>query len=703
MTYFKHRDLKWKHSKYAECNFFTCFRYGQQEEDRQWDSGGYYQSRDVYENRVNDRRSKYYRNYHSAGHHSEDEYMSTPGPRRRNRHTTSRSIEDYDYYESSDSTYPPPRAKHRHQLPPTPVQRHPPRIRHNSATVPGESVPVAPATYNEDYNYGYRSSTDALPEQDSLDDRYYSLDTDAPPQAPPTVSVTPASERRLQPRPLQRHQNDSLESREDDLRDSFETAASSLSSSHRRYDYMSGGSSGVDVAPPVSAASTNATSGLQNQRSISRDQAVPTPKGAVSVIPVAAVLPTAASTTVSSGTANSSATTTTAPQRGYLRPQDSLDSCAEEVALVTEHRNSSSGRDSPSGRYGSGRDSTQTVVGGRESVHSTMADRFASGRDSTQSILGERYPGSAQTSQDRYRETSNHYGSNRDSPSETALDRYGNGRESPVPIYPGSKETSPPTVRYGNGRQSPADTVADRYARDSPQSRYGVGRITPPATQLDRYGGGGRATPPSSHLDRYGGGRVSSPTAQLDRYGGGRMSPKPLDRYGGRISPPSTQLDRYEPPSSRYAAGRDSPASTHAQLDRYGGRLSPPGNQMDRYEPRKVTGTPPVPENSLIEPYVPTMSPPPTITLSRTPSEEPPPTETKSKSVSFEDEEQPPPEKPERRLMSARDRWHWAYNKIIMQFNVSTTHSHYSYLLKYFTTINQICNWSRSIVCIDAG
>jgi hypothetical protein len=41
----------------------------------------------------------------------------------------------------------------------------------------------------------------------------------------------------------------------------------------------------------------------------------------------------------------------------------------------------------------------------------------------------------------------------------------------------------------------------------------------------------------------------------------------------------------------------------------------------------------------------------------------------KSKSVSFEDEEEV---KPERRKMTVRERWHWAYNKIVMQLNVST-------------------------------
>jgi hypothetical protein len=40
----------------------------------------------------------------------------------------------------------------------------------------------------------------------------------------------------------------------------------------------------------------------------------------------------------------------------------------------------------------------------------------------------------------------------------------------------------------------------------------------------------------------------------------------------------------------------------------------------------------------------------------------------KSKSVSFEDEEE---FKPERRKMTVKERWHWAYSKIVMQLNVS--------------------------------
>lgn len=92
--------------------------------------------------------------------------------------------------------------------------------------------------------------------------------------------------------------------------------------------------------------------------------------------------------------------------------------------------------------------------------------------------------------------------------------------------------------------------------------------------------------------------------------------------------------------------------------------------------------------NSLIEPY---MSSPPKVSspipvkrdqneldeldepMVDTPSGEKPPSD-KAKSVSFEDEEE---EKPEptivERRMTAKERWHWAYNKIINQLNVSTS------------------------------
>ncbi|XP_049791738.1 uncharacterized protein LOC126199068 [Schistocerca nitens] len=205
------------------------------------------------------------------------------------------------------------------------------------------------------------------------------------------------------------------------------------------------------------------------------------------------------------------------------------------------------------------------------------------------------------------------------------------------------------------------------------------------AAQLERY----PASPPAAQLDKY-------PPPQLEgRFGGGRSTPQQQQPEGR--STPSTQLDKYPGPAGRQASslsehryGRDSPTVV----------APPPAALLERF------ATPPAaPENSLIEPYVPppqqqqqqhAASPPQpgtatgSLELSRTPSEEPPPSsEAKSKSVSFEDEEQsspapvslvvhppPPAEKPERRVLSARERWHWAYNKIVMQLNVSTGSTH---------------------------
>ncbi|PNF35963.1 hypothetical protein B7P43_G03529 [Cryptotermes secundus] len=126
-------------------------------------------------------------------------------------------------------------------------------------------------------------------------------------------------------------------------------------------------------------------------------------------------------------------------------------------------------------------------------------------------------------------------------------------------------------------------------------------------------------------------------------------------------------------------------------------RDSPPSVLLDRYG----TDTPPLRGlNSLIEPYQPQPNKAPSVHASPSPPSmmqkqqsldeqshtsviESPTASVdrqssqgqaeKSKSVSFEDEEEV---KPERRKMTVRERWHWAYNKIIMQLNVSRLSSY---------------------------
>lgn len=76
----------------------------------------------------------------------------------------------------------------------------------------------------------------------------------------------------------------------------------------------------------------------------------------------------------------------------------------------------------------------------------------------------------------------------------------------------------------------------------------------------------------------------------------------------------------------------------------------------------------------------------------------PPPPE-KAKSVSFEEEEEilPTQLQPERRRMTAKERWHWAYNRIVQQLNVSPI---YLFILLLATSycLNTFHNdWSISL------
>jgi hypothetical protein len=100
---------------------------------------------------------------------------------------------------------------------------------------------------------------------------------------------------------------------------------------------------------------------------------------------------------------------------------------------------------------------------------------------------------------------------------------------------------------------------------------------------------------------------------------------------------------------------------------------------MDRYEQEKLLREQSIFEtddlmadephdNSLIEPYQPQQSAPSPVKPVDADLAEKQQAD-KGKSVSFEEDEKPPPE---RKIMSAKERWHWAYNRIIHQLNVST-------------------------------
>lgn len=103
---------------------------------------------------------------------------------------------------------------------------------------------------------------------------------------------------------------------------------------------------------------------------------------------------------------------------------------------------------------------------------------------------------------------------------------------------------------------------------------------------------------------------------------------------------------------------------------------------MDRYEQEKLLREQSIFEtddlmadephdNSLIEPYQPQQqsAPSPVKPVDAQAAAAADAQADKGKSVSFEEDEKPPPE---RKIMTAKERWHWAYNRIIHQLNVST-------------------------------
>ncbi|RZB40111.1 Spc7 N domain containing protein, partial [Asbolus verrucosus] len=292
-------------------------RYGQDEEDRQWDSGGYPQvpppktnskklpSIPVVQNYMNKRRSS---NALDEGYSCYDEpYRSTPTTRRKmpqipSKRSTSRQSSLNDGFRTPENTSHrgaslpptptktpkmPPRvaaqAKPFNSLPPTPGRQLPkPNLNHRSAktrrnnlmkssssaeynenAMDYDSYYIRPGAmsakemYNEDYNYAYQS-IDNLPAQpeelevnrvegfsdsrtsevintlnvkngtlqyqsQSIDDYYYSAQEDRDYQD----CYNDVRKKKLLGKrtnsPLQQN-TDSLESRDDDLKDSFETA-----------------------------------------------------------------------------------------------------------------------------------------------------------------------------------------------------------------------------------------------------------------------------------------------------------------------------------------------------------------------------------------------------------------------------------------------------------------------------------------------
>ncbi|XP_031338361.1 uncharacterized protein LOC116167227 isoform X2 [Photinus pyralis] len=305
-------------------------RYGQDQEDRQWDSGGYTKKGTskrlpavpVVQNYLNKKRSSIIA---QEIYQSSDGYLSSPTPKTRrrmpqipNKRSASRqsSVNDteaYDGYCTPENTshrgasLPPTPTKtpkvlariaaNTKSLPPTPGRRLPqPNLNHRSAKSKRNNLMKrtnsadyadysnedvydnayirqgaisAREVYNEDYNYAYQSIdnltahqqeelnvTSAIDSdysrtsvavtvsqndtfgayQQSTEEYYFSAQDERDYPAEDYYEIKPKDTKRKLLRgrvksPLVQQNTDSLESRDDELKDSFETAVSSVSSS----------------------------------------------------------------------------------------------------------------------------------------------------------------------------------------------------------------------------------------------------------------------------------------------------------------------------------------------------------------------------------------------------------------------------------------------------------------------------------------
>ncbi|XP_018570699.1 protein unc-13 homolog B [Anoplophora glabripennis] len=410
---------------------FQDERYGQDEEDRQWDSGGFYANAapigaqhkvgkklpaiPVIQNHVNKRRSSAaavdegYPSY-------EDQFRPTPTPtgrRRMPRIPTKRSASrqsSLNEPELFEGYRTPENSSHRGaSLPPTPTKNTKLLARLTTLSTPFNSLPPTPGrqlprpnlnrsnartkrnnlmkrtssadyadnldsydnyymrpgaisareNYNEDYNYAYQSIDNLQAQEDDLDatpmtnlsdnrtltnanylqsktdtyqdvhsknepyvdDYYFSIqDTDYNDyeETLPSRRKKPLGKRESSP--LLQQNTDSLESRDDELKDSFETAVSSMSSSLHQLkstpytEYSTAGDIVLTNTAPMVALVDNlqktASNAMQYLGDQQQNKAIPN-----SVLP---------SVTVAQ-VHNNTSLRTSSQNRGMLKQQDSVD------------------------------------------------------------------------------------------------------------------------------------------------------------------------------------------------------------------------------------------------------------------------------------------------------------------------------------------------------------------------------------------
>lgn len=709
-------------------------RYGQEEEDRQWDSGGFYGNKttptttSVYqENHINRRRNSklpetpvskndFYQQRKTKNTYNDEPYPSPPTPsttRRRmpqipTKRSASRQGSLNDYGEYYDECKTPENSSHRGaslpptptttpkilariaahtkpsvSLPPTPGRQLPkPNLNHRSAKARRNNIlkrtssaecndpeqledsynyymrpgaVSAQQMYNEDYNYAYQS-IDNLPAQpevpvsevltpvstqyqtippvtypsvsvndqrtsimstisnavkingtapvttfqplgtnyQSTEEYYYSAQEDRDYQEndidyyePKPLTTRKKKLGRRENSPLLQQNTDSLESRDDELKDSFETAVSSISSSfppQRRGPYSMAGDTSLtnttslgpldvplaikQLPQPNITVTTTVTTMQYNRDQTEIPKAIVSVNGSVrdnlDNTSIAANNTTMINHNSPSIQRNNSRILKqdSIDQRGYFNHQDSVDQ--------TEYME-------PQENYIK-TDATDQYFNHQESIDSYTEDTAT-----LTNGMSEEYNGKV-------------------------------GKESPVSVI--HVETFEPSP-------------ADEEKRNSITQNNLMDPYHPNLQRPDPYAPVRRPS-----VDPY---RPVSPSRRTsgDSYIPGSRKGSIVDAYGNSQRKNSS-LEPYPVPMSRRTSVRHSPNQEMLKQESVD-QMTPP-DSVEEHDPEK-------------------------------------------KSVSFEDEEEV---KPIRREITAKQRWHWAYNKIIMQLNVST-------IIFYFYSVKVTC------------
>lgn len=663
----------------------------QDEEDRQWDSGGYcgsdgnYTTSVYHENKINKRRNSqlpatpaaatavYAAQQHRR--YDDDTYSTPPTPsatsttrRKMPQIPTQRRVPSRQgsLNDGNDGCRTPDNSSHRGaslpptptatpkllarlhgkpsaSLPPTPGRQLPkPNLNHRSANSNSNANAISRRTnllkrassaeyaeetpldadtdgyytrpgaisvahvYNEDYNYAYQSidnlqaPTDTTPavalngatnhylddERAPLDDYGYGYDAgtyDARPQ-PLTRRKKLAPRRENSPLLLQQN-TDSLESRDDELKDSFETAASSIASSIPQQGRRSLATYDTVTATPTVTAITTVTTTQHIRDQTEIPKAIASFNGAKPTDTLSSIMPTMPTmpTQMSIPTATPTVTTTTAANVYTSKPRNTPALTRNSSRLLKQ-------QDSIDRGYFNHQESID-----QENLELDMGP-LSSGKND-------------------------------------AIDNYRYGQQGSLESY-----TEEPTIANGI-----ADDYNGKAGKESPVSVIHVETYEPTPTIEEE-----KPTPQqtSNLIDPY-----HPALSQItDPYAPARRTS--VDPYRPMSPSRRTSGDGYTLPGSRRGSAVDQYDVTAAAAHR--NSLEPYGTPMSRRTSVRHSPNQEILKQDSIDQGTPMGS-----------IEEHDP---EKKSVSFEEEEEV---RPARREITAKQRWHWAYNKIIMQLNVS--------------------------------